>query len=462
MAAPPNEPSTVPARPALAPPRRRTLLIMTGDDIDVRPLPLVGRVVVGRAQGADVQLEHGSISRSHLVLELDEDAIAVVDQGGANGTTLRGVRLPAGLAVEIAPNEAFVAGELTLVVQEVRAPAAAAPATPAEAAATARSSGQVTPAGHPPVVLDPVMRRLYEVAARVARGTISTLIIGETGTGKEVLAEFVHRSSPRAAGPLVRVNCAAFAESLVESELFGHERGAFTGAVRDRAGLLEAADGGTVVLDEVGELPPAIQAKLLRVVEDRAVLRVGATAPRTVDVRFIAATNRDLEAEVAAGRFRRDLYFRLAGAVLVVPPLRDRPDEIAPLARAFLAAAAAALGRSVPTLDDAAVAALGAHAWPGNLRELRNVIERAVLLADGDRISPAELPFATTPAPAPALAARGGALASEVAALERQRIVDALARHDGNQTRAAASLGMPLRTFVKRIEQYGLPRPRRR
>ncbi len=182
------------------------------------------------------------------------------------------------------------------------------------------------------------MRRLYDVAARVARGTIGVLIVGETGAGKEVVAEHVHRHSPRAGGPFVRVNCAALSETLVESELFGHERGAFTGADRATRGLLEAAEGGTVLLDEIGELPPAMQAKLLRVLEDRQVTRVGAMSSREeVDVRFVAATNRDLEADVAAGTFRRDLYFRIAGAVLAIPPLRARLDEIEPLARAFLA-----------------------------------------------------------------------------------------------------------------------------
>jgi transcriptional regulator with PAS, ATPase and Fis domain len=300
-----------------------------------------------------------------------------------------------------------------------------------------------------PVLVDPAMRRLYDVAARIARGTISVLVVGETGAGKEVLTEFVHARSLRASKPFVRINCAALSESLIESELFGHERGAFTGAAHDRAGLIEAADGGTVMLDEIGELSPAMQAKLLRVLEEGAVTRVGATSPRKLDVRFIAATNRDLAGDVEAKLFRRDLYFRIAGAVLAIPPLRERPAEIEALARAFLADAAARLGES-RTLSPAAFDALRAHAWTGNVRELKSAIERAVLIS-GEVIAPDDLGLvATRPS------ATAPSLASELDALERHRIRDALARCNGNQTRAAALLGMPRRTFVKRLGQYRL------
>jgi two-component system response regulator AtoC len=322
-----------------------------------------------------------------------------------------------------------------------------------------------------PLLVDPAMRALYEVAARVARGTIAVLVVGETGAGKEVLADYLHRRSPRAAAPMVRINCAALTESIVESELFGHDRGAFTGAATPRVGLIEAADGGTVLLDEVGELPLPVQAKLLRVLEDRAVTRVGATSARVVDVRFVAATNRDLSAEVAAGRFRRDLYFRLAMAVLAVPPLRARVDEIEPLARSFLADAAARLHVPVPVLTAAAVAALRGHAWPGNVRELKAAMERAVLVSDGV-VDAADLPLAASAvvavpagplAPTPARRGRRpNALHAELTMLERQRILDALEQCGGNQTRAAALLDIPRRTFVKRIAKHGIRRPRDR
>jgi two-component system response regulator AtoC len=447
-----ESPDLVATTPAgtLSPARRRTLLVVRGDDVDVRPLPTAGEVVVGRGTACDVRIDHPSISRLHLRLRLAADAIHVVDQGGANGTLLRGARLPASQAVAISANDALHVGDVVLIVQEVAAgPAAGAPMS-------SRPSGELAASPTAPVVLDPAMRRLYDLAARIARGTIGVLIVGETGAGKEVLAEFVHRSSPRAAGPLVRINCAALPDSLVESELFGHERGAFTGAQRERRGLLETADGGTVLLDEVGELAPTIQAKLLRVLEERRVLRVGASEPRPLDVRFVAATNRDLEADVAAGRFRRDLYFRLAGVVLTIPPLRDRPLEIDALARVFAAEAAAGLDRPPPRLSDAAVRVLRAHPWTGNARELRNAIERAVLLTEGDVLEPEAL---TLGQPA---AASEATLAGELAALERQRILAALDECGGNQTLAAARVGMPRRTFVKRLEDYGIARPRKK
>jgi two-component system response regulator AtoC len=434
---------------------RRSLVVLAGADVAAHPLPAAGEVSLGRGSWCQIQIDHPSLSRSHLTLTVGA-GLAVVDGGSVNGTLVRGERIAPGAPVAIDGNEIFHAGDIALVVQETGGRTATPGPRP-----PARPSGPVETATTGPVLLDPAMRRVYDLAARVARGTIGVLVVGETGAGKEVLAEFVHRTSPRAARALVRLNCAALTDSLVESELFGHERGAFTGAVRDRAGLLEAADGGTVMLDEVGELSAAIQAKLLRVIEDRQVMRVGSTRVRTVDVRFIAATNRDLEAEVAAGRFRRDLYFRLAGVVLELPPLRQRPVEIEALARQFLAEASARLGAETPSLTPAALDALRAHAWPGNVRELRNVVERAVLVGHDGLVDAADLGLRTTAdeEPASVEAPAEAALSSEMADLERRRIVDALESCAGNQSRAAALLGMPRRTFVKRLEKYGIRRP---
>jgi DNA-binding NtrC family response regulator len=435
---------------------------MIGDAVETRALPASGTVAIGRGTTCDVRIDHPSISRDHLALELTPAALRVTDRGGSNGTLLRGIRLPAGSPVEISANEPVQLGDVILVVQEVMPWSAAAGTAPRERAPSGPATG-----GRTPIVIDPAMKRLYDLGARVARGTIGVLLVGETGAGKEMLAEHIHKSSPRASGPLVRLNCAAFTETLVESELFGHEKGAFTGAARDHKGLLESASGGTAFFDEIGEISLAVQAKLLRVVEEGRLLPVGSTTPRAIDVRYVAATNRDLEAEVEAGRFRRDLYFRLAGAVLEIPPLRERPSEIDVLVRRYADDAAGKIGRAAPRIGEAALAALRAHAWPGNVRELRNVIERAVLLAD-DQIEVEHLPFdgsapapsAASPSPAPA-AAGGAVLADELAAVERRRIVDALEQCDGNQTKAAALLGMPRRTFVKRLEQYNIPRPRK-
>ena len=315
---------------------------------------------------------------------------------------------------------------------------------------------------------------------RVAASDISVLLLGETGAGKEVMAEAIHSRSPRAGKPLLRLNCAALSETLLESELFGHEKGAFTGADKSKPGLLETADGGTVFLDEIGEMPATLQAKLLRVLEERMVTRVGGLRPKPIDVRFISATHRDLGAESSRGRFRQDLFFRLNGISLVIPPLRERPGEIEALARAFLAAGRAP-GAPEPTLSPAAVAALKAHPWPGNVRELRNVMGRALVLSGGGTIEPEHLnlehprpssapppgpapaPEPTpAPAPAPAPAANAaGPLSAAIDALEKQRILDALERCAGNQSRAAKMLGISRGTLLSRLDAFGIPRPRK-
>jgi transcriptional regulator with GAF, ATPase, and Fis domain len=341
------------------------------------------------------------------------------------------------------------------------------------------------------------MDGLRELVSCVAASTISVLIMGETGVGKEVLAETVHRQSQRADGAFLRLNCAALSESLLESELFGHERGAFTGAVSQKRGLLETADGGTVFLDEVGELPLSMQAKLLRVVEERVVTRVGGLESRALDVRFISATNRDLEAEVARGGFRQDLFFRLNGIALVIPPLRERLDEIEGLCESFVAAASRGRARR-PRLAPEALARLQAYSWPGNIRELRNVIDRATLLCGDGDITPRHLPLekmnapvtaraparsAAPPVPLPSSAPTrppfagsegttdawpalrdappSGKLSVEIEALERQRILDALERCLWNQTKAAQLLGMTRGLLMARLDAYGIARPRK-
>jgi transcriptional regulator with PAS, ATPase and Fis domain len=315
------------------------------------------------------------------------------------------------------------------------------------------------------VVIDPAMRALYEQAARAARATISVLVLGETGAGKEVLAQAIHRASPRARQPFIALNCAALSESLLEAELFGHERGAFTGATHAREGLFEAADGGTVFLDEVGELPPSTQVKLLRVIEEKKVMRVGARAAKAVDVRFVSATNRDLEAEVEAGTFRADLFFRLNGIALTIPPLRARRGEIEELARTFIARASAEMGRTdVPSLSNEARDLLLRHAWPGNVRELRNAMERAVVLCSGTTLLPEHLPpRLTEPTVAPPAGSTGaiGSLRDHVSSAERQRVLDVLQRCGGNQTLAASELGVSRRTLVSRLSEWGMTRPRR-
>jgi transcriptional regulator with PAS, ATPase and Fis domain len=289
------------------------------------------------------------------------------------------------------------------------------------------------------------------------------LLLGETGVGKEMLAETIHRRSPRADKAFLRLNCAALSETLLESELFGHERGAFTGAIATKQGLFEAAAGGVLFLDEVGELSPSTQAKLLRVLDERKVLRVGDVTPRPIDVRVVAATNRDLEHEVRTGHFRLDLLYRLNAMTLVVPPLRERTGEIEPLARTFLARAAANLRRQPPGISQPALAMLQAYSWPGNVRELRNVIERAVVLCTGNEIGVRELPEDKLRSTfAAKLSPRLDNGASTAGADERARIIAALDGCAGNQTEAARLLGVSRRTLITRIERLGVPRPRKR
>jgi two-component system response regulator AtoC len=322
-----------------------------------------------------------------------------------------------------------------------------------------RTQATPTPPLEGPIVLDTAMRRVYSLVDRIADSTMTVLILGETGVGKELVAEAIHQRSSRRAEPLIKLNCAALPESLLESELFGYERGAFTGAERRKVGFFEAANGGTLFLDEIGEMPVALQAKLLRVLERKVITRVGGTAEVATDTRLIAATHRDLDAEVRAGRFRQDLVFRIGGFTLAVPPLRDRASEILPLAEHFARAAAAEQGRAAPQLSEGARDALVAYGWPGNVRELRNAIERALVLCD-DAIEFTDLPEKLRDAGqrvrpvAPAADMRG-----HLAEVERAAIVAALEAEDQNQTRAARRLGLSRRALIYKMEKYGLKEP---
>ncbi len=326
-------------------------------------------------------------------------------------------------------------------------------------AASARPSEAPTPGF---VVRDDAMTSLYRMVDRVAPSLINVLLLGETGVGKEVLAAEIHRRSKRASGPFVRLNCAALTESLLESELFGHEKGSFTGAIKQKLGLLESAKAGTVLLDEIGEVPQSIQAKLLRVLEERQVLRVGAVKPEPINVRFIFATNRDLEAEVARGAFRADLFYRVNGISLVIPPLRERIAEIEPLARQFIVKAAQRESRETPELSPEAISTLKHWHWPGNIRELRNVVERAVLLAGDATITPDLFALGKgSKVGQPGLAAPSG-LREEREAAEKRAVLDALEQTGGNQTKAAQLLGISRRTLVNRLQDYGLTRSRKK
>jgi two-component system response regulator AtoC len=303
------------------------------------------------------------------------------------------------------------------------------------------------------------MIELLELLERAAEYKATVLLTGESGTGKEVLARAIHAQSGRRAQAFVAVNCGAIPEALLESELFGHTRGAFTGADRARRGLFVEADGGTMFLDEIGELPPPLQVKLLRVLQEEEVRPVGESKPRQVDVRVIAATSRHLEREVAAGRFREDLFYRLDVFRVRVPPLRERREDIPLLVDHFLAHFREALGRPVRSIADDALDRLLAHAWPGNVRELENVIERAVILADGDRITLRELPeaVASPRSTAPSSQASGDfSMRRARRRFESDLIQRALDATGGNRTRAARLLEISYRALLYKIKEYGL------
>jgi transcriptional regulator with PAS, ATPase and Fis domain len=411
-------------------------------------------VEVGRGSEVGVRVDRRTLSRRHFRVRVDASAAWIHDLGSVNGTMLNGARLPAHVPVPLEIGAVIEAAGVFFILRNDEPPAAP-PSLVASAAAPER----------PVVVAAPAMLRLHELVGVIARSTIPAILVGETGVGKEILSTAVHARSPRARNPLVRINCAALPDSLLESELFGFEKGAFTGAVCAKPGLIESAEGGSFLFDEIGEMPIGIQAKLLRVLESNLVTRLGGLRPRTVDVRFIAATSRDLHELVAAGRFRKDLYYRLDGITIRVPPLRERAEEIPGLARLFASEASSAMGRDALAISAEAISILCAHPWPGNVRQLKNVIDRAVALCTGPEIGVHHIaldpmPLApdalARPPPAPAL---GGMRVDPDD--DRRSILAALEQARGNQGQAAEILGVSRKTLMRWLDAHGLRRPRK-
>jgi two-component system response regulator AtoC len=448
-------------------------------------LPETGVVSIGRAAHNDIRLDYESVSRHHARIHLP--SLELEDLGSRNGSWVleHGVDPTARSIFDriehegarLAPHvpHAFALGavlKLGGVVSQMQRSAPQVHTLPVPPAALDSEL---------PVLEDPEMVQLYALAERTAGTLLPLLILGETGVGKDVLAARVHQASQRKQGPFVRINCGALSESLLESELFGHQRGAFTGANENKPGLFEIGQGGTVFLDEIGELPLRTQVKLLHVLETSQVTRVGATKAQAIDVRFIAATNRELARDVQAGTFRKDLYFRINTLCLKINPLRERQADILPLVRYFLRRSCASTGVAEPALLPETAQHLQQYSWPGNVRELKNSVERARLLCGGGPLLPQHFPterellnaapdltdiWADADAPTgirprPDFEVRPG-LASGVPASSHAALLEALSSCGGNQTRAAELLGISRRTLVNRLNEFNVPRPRKR
>jgi DNA-binding NtrC family response regulator len=420
------------ARRALVTRRARLVVLPPSGAATEVDLP-DGDLVVGSDRSCGLVLADRYVSGRHARITLGGGEVVIEDLGSTNGTRVGGAAVSRAVLV---PGGEVVLGRtrLRLDVRERVSPIGKA--LPRERAGILGDS--------------PAMRDVLILLFKVAPSELPVLIMGETGTGKELAARFLHSLSRRATGPFLAINCSAVSRELFESELFGHEKGAFTSATGARVGLIELARGGTLFLDEVGEMPPELQPKLLRALEERTVRRVGGNREIATDVRIVAATNRDLGGQVAAGAFRRDLFYRLAAVPVALPPLRERERDVLLLAREFLAAESAKREDRPPfVLDTGAEEPLLAHGWPGNVRELRNLIAAACQLAEHPpRIGVRDLRF--VPVAADPTAPRS------LDVVEADAIREALARAAGNAKRAAATLGLPLSTFYDRMKRHGI------
>jgi transcriptional regulator with PAS, ATPase and Fis domain len=443
---------------------RAYLLVMSREGNQVVEVPEHGEASIGRGEGVSVRLDDSRVSRNHARIAWENGQLVVEDLGSRNATLVNGEALSQKKRAVRGGDSIRIAG------YEIRVALTAAAPT----GDRAQSSDDDDADSDGVVVADESMARVFGFARRVARAPATVLILGETGVGKEVVAGRIHAWSQRRERRFVRVNCAALPETLVESELFGHERGAFTGADRRKIGFAEAAHEGTLFLDEIGELQLPVQAKLLSMLENRSVVRVGNTVETPVDVRVIAATHRSLTKDIEVGRFREDLYYRIGVVVIRVPALRERPSEIALLAQLFATRFGQASGFADPTIAPDANAALLKHSWPGNVRELRNAIEHAFLLSEDGVIRRMHLPETVLAVPAapsadgplsqpppppdssPASAGASGGVRAAMAEVERSAIAEALRVAKNNRTQAALALGISLRSLLYKIDKYGL------
>ena len=442
----------------------RAKLIIERDGAQTFEVDLTDVVTIGRGPTNDVALDDPAASRRQSIVRSDEDGWVVSDLGSANGTFHNGSRV-------LAPVRLRTGDEITVGSTRIRFVGEAAPQRPVESQAGEAQTVVRTGAHVVGVLLgsSPEMEQLFHLIQKAAASPLPTLIEGETGTGKELVARAIHEASRSAKGPFLPVNCAAVPENLLESELFGHRRGSFTGATADHEGLFEAAQGGTVFLDEIGEMPLAMQPKVLRVLQEGEVTRIGEIRSRKVDFRLVAATNRDLLQEVERGTFRGDLYYRISAFPIGIPALRERRSDVPVLVESFLAAACRRQDKRVGSFTPAAMRALLAFDWPGNVRELQNEVQRAVALAspgetiDVEHLSPKltgadhETDAATDPTPTPP--GRGtspGSLREARDAFESRFIAQVLEQQGGSVLKAARVLGLTRAGLYKKLKEFGL------
>jgi transcriptional regulator with PAS, ATPase and Fis domain len=419
-------------------------LVVEPGTVTERRIPILTEpLVIGSNKNCDVIVKDQHVSRKHAEVHRTSGGITLRDLGSRNGTYVERIAVKEAV---LASGARIQVGKTTLAFETGDENGRLARL--ARGAIDEEALKHIPPQFAPVIGASPALRRICALLAKLAPTDLTVTLLGETGTGKEVLARAVHAASPRAAMPFVVFDCGAVAPTLIESELFGHKRGAFTGAIAEHRGAFERAQGGTLFLDEIGELTLDLQPKLLRVLEQRSLQLVGGSETRTVDVRIVAATNRDLESRVREGHFRDDLFFRLAMALIPIPPLRERREDLKALAESFLAE----LGKPL-TIPPETLTALSRHDWPGNVRELKNVIQSAAVLAGGTTLEPKHLVFFNPQQMAPdedTMPLAGQTLES----IEQAAIEQTLRRFDGNKTKAARALGIAASTLYEKIRKY--------
>jgi DNA-binding NtrC family response regulator len=415
--------------------KKARFVVTKGRDAGTEMVLQKGVVMIGTLAGSDLVLTDPTVSRHHAQVEERSDGWLLRDHNSTNGTFLDGVRVR---EAYLAPGSVIRLGqsEMTFSPLEERIEILQS---------HAESFGDLIGSSSP-------MQEVYGLLERIAPTDVTVLLEGETGTGKELAARALHQNSRRSGGPFVVFDCGAVAPNLIESELFGHEKGAFTDAVKTRQGAFELADGGTIFLDEIGELSLDLQPKLLRALDQRETKRVGADKPVTVNVRVISATNKDLEKEVKAGKFREDLFYRLSVVRVALPPLRKRKEDIETLASHLLAGISKEIGKKITGLSPEAASALTAYSWPGNVRELRNVLGRAAALSDSGRIEPKDL-FLSQGKKTATFEGLSGKTLEEI---EKSAIAATLTSVDNNKTEAARVLGIAYSTLYEKMKKYGM------